>query len=90
MERNDIYDPDDNSRTRAERRKKDFAKAKRKQAIIKHYGLDWYDNLHQYSKNKIHCSCALCACKTRGLGRDDWPLVDLRRITEMRDQMEDY
>ena len=22
--------------------------------------LHWYDNLHQYSKNKIHCSCPLC------------------------------
>ena len=24
----------------------------------------WYNNLHQYSKNKIHCSCGLCSCKT--------------------------
>ena len=23
------------------------------------YG-DYYNNLHQYSKNKIHCSCPLC------------------------------
>ena len=21
----------------------------------------YYDNLHQYSKNKIHCSCPLCS-----------------------------
>lgn len=36
-------------------------KARRKQWIVKHcYGWDYYDNLHQYSKNKIHCSCPLC------------------------------
>ena len=26
---------------------------------------DYYDNLHQYSKNKIHCSCPMCSAKTR-------------------------
>ena len=24
----------------------------------------YYDNLHQYSKNKIHCSCPMCSAKT--------------------------
>ena len=24
---------------------------------------DYYDNLHQYSKNKIHCSCRMCRGK---------------------------
>ena len=28
----------------------------------------YYDNLHQYSKNKIHCSCAGCSKKTRNKG----------------------
>lgn len=27
-----------------------------------------YDNLHQYSKNKIHCSCPMCSAKTRNKG----------------------
>lgn len=27
-----------------------------------------YDNLHQYSKNKIHCSCSMCSAKTRNKG----------------------
>ena len=27
-----------------------------------------YNNLHQYSKNKIHCSCAMCSAKTRNKG----------------------
>ena len=30
---------------------------------------EYYDNLHQYSKNKIHCSCPLCSSKTRNKGR---------------------
>lgn len=53
---------------RGERRKSDFAHAKRKQNIAKNYVLGeehpWYDNLHQYSKNKIHCSCAICRAKS--------------------------
>ena len=28
----------------------------------------YYDNLHQYSKNKIHCSCPCCSTKTRNKG----------------------
>lgn len=27
-----------------------------------------YNNLHQYSKNKIHCSCPICSAKTRNKG----------------------
>ena len=30
---------------------------------------DYYDNLHQYSKNKIHCSCPICSIKTRNKGK---------------------
>ncbi len=29
----------------------------------------YYDNLHQYSKNKIHCSCPTCSAKTRNKGK---------------------
>lgn len=29
---------------------------------------EYYDNLHQYSKNKIHCSCPYCNAKTRNKG----------------------
>lgn len=63
-------------RTRAERRNTDWKKAIRKKNIAKHIYLmedefPYYDNLHQYSKNKIHCSCPLCAAKTnsRKIGR---------------------
>ena len=49
-------------RTAAKRRAKNLSKAKRKQRLAKQiYGIDWYKYLHQYSKNKIHCSCPLCA-----------------------------
>ena len=30
---------------------------------------EYYDNLHQFSKNKIHCSCPACQAKTRNKGR---------------------
>ena len=60
-------------RNRGWRRKKDFSKAKRKKSIDIELS-SWnnilcYNNLHQYSKNKIHCSCAICSTKTRNKGR---------------------
>lgn len=32
-------------------------------------GWEYYPNLHQFSKNKIHCSCSCCSTKTRNKGR---------------------
>ena len=64
------------SRTRAERRHNDWAKAIRKRKIVRdvyysyeHSFWDFYDNLHQYSKNKIHCSCPICSEKTKNRQR---------------------
>lgn len=80
---------------RALRRHNDWKKAIRKHRIVLKWGWEegWYDNLHQYSKNKIHCSCPMCACKTRGITvrksggpGENWPLRDSRRIQEMKDQ----
>lgn len=52
-------------KTRAKRRHADVRKALRKRNISRtHYGFDYYNNIHQYSKNKIHCSCPLCTNKT--------------------------
>ena len=57
-------------RTKAERRHKDWAKAIRKMKICRdNYGWQYYDNLHQYSKNKVHCSCYMCSCKTNNKGK---------------------
>ena len=84
-------------RTRAERRHKDLSKALRKRKIAKevywsfHDGGCWeyYDNLHQYSKNKIHCSCPLCASKTNRK-RKNWygvaydpPIRDKKQIEKL-------
>lgn len=60
-------------RNRGWRRKKDFSKAKRKKSIDIELS-SWnnilcYKNLHEYSKNKIHCSCAMCSAKTRNKGK---------------------
>ena len=52
-----------------------YRKALRKRRIdresghVWRYHVDYYDNLHQYSKNKIHCSCGSCQKKTRNKGR---------------------
>ena len=54
--------------------------------------VDYYDNLHQYSKNKIHCSCPNCQRKTRNKGRRDrknyapainYKASDLRKVLAM-------
>lgn len=79
-------------RTQAEKRHNDWKKAIRKKKIINAYGWDYYDNLHQYSKNKIHCSCPMCRAKTGkrktwGTNHKNWPFSDKKRIEEMKDQL---
>lgn len=53
-------------RTRAERRNFNIKKALRKKRLSDAWLIDnhYYNNLHQYSKNKIHCSCPMCSRKT--------------------------
>ena len=59
----------------ARNREISYRKALRKRRIAREiysygdYICEYYDNLHQYSKNKIHCSCAACQQKTRNKGR---------------------
>ena len=63
--------------TGGENRRKSILKALRKKRIdhaVYRYWYDdpnrgFYDNLHQYSKNKIHCSCPMCSAKTKNKGR---------------------
>lgn len=84
-------------RNRAEKRHNDWKKAIRKRRIVKEvycWNDEWYDNLHQYSKNKIHCSCPLCRAKTAKKkqvwsGGKNWSATDERRIEEMEDQILD-
>jgi predicted nucleic acid-binding Zn finger protein len=55
---------------------------------------EYYGNLHQYSKNKIHCSCSGCSVKTRNKGKRrakrcnhnrslNYKASDLRRLMAM-------
>ena len=72
-------------RATAEKRHNDWKKAIRKRNIIHQYGFDYYDNLHQYSKNKIHCSCPMCRGKTDyNSGRTT--ISDQRKLESMKEQ----
>lgn len=76
-------------RTRAERRKNNFNKAIRKKNISEsnHVTL-LYDNLHQYSKNKIHCSCPCCSAKTGKYGNTpNYKHSDELKIDSMNSQL---
>ena len=82
------------SRKRAERRKKDYAKALRKKHLSDSWtSWPWYSNLHEYSKNKIHCSCAMCSCKSRpkkyygGQPAENWSFHDIRIFDSMNAQI---
>lgn len=59
------------TRGKAYRRHKDYTKAIRKRNISNELyfsitGHPYYPHLHQYSKNKIHCSCPMCTDKSKG------------------------
>ena len=57
-------------RNRAWRRHKNYTKAKRKQRIVHEQNDYWhYPYFGQYIKGKIHCSCPMCAYKTRNKGK---------------------
>ena len=78
-------------RNTAEKRHNDWKKAIRKRRIDRERNPndihDWYDNLHQYSKNKIHCSCPICRGLTKA-GKNN--ISDIRKLEEMNSQiMED-
>lgn len=57
----------------------------------------YYKNLHQYSKNKIHCSCPMCSAKTRNKGHSrykgmvpgiNYKISDVRKIQKLEYQEE--
>ena len=82
-------------RSTAEKRHNDYKKAIRKRRIDREtkpsgWEHDWYDNLHQYSKNKIHCSCPMCSCKTNNKGKKgnwehtpNWSISARRQLDAM-------
>ena len=50
----------------------------------------YYNNLHQYSKNKIHCSCPLCRAKTKNHEGYNYDLKDLKRQEAMDNDEKNY
>ena len=79
--------------TLAERRHNDVKKALRKRRIDREkrqfQGRDWYNNLHSYSKGKIHCSCPLCRAKTDRNTKEGNPIPDQKKIESMNQQEEE-
>lgn len=60
------------------------------------YGWHQYNNLHEYSKNKIHCSCMDCSPKTNNKGdrrckkgnyapSKNWKINDKRKLNSLSD-----
>ncbi len=92
-----------NSRARA--RDLMWRKARHKQRLDAHLCPWWpypyYNNLHQYSKNKVHCSCPDCSPKTRNKGHRryrkgnysrsmNYKMSELRKKIKMDENERDY
>ena len=61
----------------------------------------FYKNLHQYSKNKVHCSCPMCSAKTKNKGNRrlkhanyspsiNYKPSEKRKIDSMNYEIENY
>lgn len=85
---------------RAYTRTKSWTKALRKYHIDRDVSAGkWYplyNNLHQYSKNIIHCPCPMCSAKTNNKNRKgywdpnkNWSISDQKKINSMESQVED-
>ena len=95
------------SLARAYKRKMSYHKALRKRRIARTCPAanssigDYYPNLHQYSKNKVHCSCYMCSAKTRNKGKRrrlhgnyapsiNYKHSDQKKVIAMNMQEKDY
>ena len=79
------------SRSRAYNRDVSKRKALRKKRLAEEVYYNgkvypYYDNLHQYSKNKVHCSCPLCRLKSK----DSPKHSDLKKIEFAKDALREY
>lgn len=72
------------TRDRGEKRKIDFTHALRKKKKAETKSSIYYDNLHQYSKNKIHCSCPICSGKT---SRNGYTNTDKKKLLDFKEQL---
>lgn len=82
-------------KNRGERRKINFLHAIRKKKIDKSLPLGeefpMYNNLHQYSKNKIHCSCPDCRGRSAHHGDnsiEQLKISEQKKIQSMESQLE--
>lgn len=80
-------------------RRKALRKRRIAREIYPYMDRDYYDNLHQFSKNKIHCDCPMCSPKTRNKGRRDrknyqralnYKASELKRQISMDDEELEY
>lgn len=76
------------TRDRGEKRKIDFTHALRKkkkaEIIDRNNDCHYFDNLHQYSKNKIHCSCPYCSAKT---SKNGYTNTDKKKLLNLEEQL---
>ena len=79
------------SRSRAYNRDVSKRKALRKKRLaeeVYYNGKEYpyYNNLHQYSKNKIHCSCPLCR-EQRTNSPKTFSVSDQKKFDDITDQL---
>ena len=68
-------------RSRAYYRKQRAKHIRRKKNIcLKEYGWAYYKHEGSYSKGKIHCSCPLCAVKTKNKWGYNFKPTELKKI----------
>ena len=86
------------SRNRAMSLKKALRKRRISNTI---YYFPYYNNLHQYSKNKIHCSCGYCVSKSKNKGKKrhlhanyapsvNWSISDKKKIMSLDKSLNSY
>ena len=87
---------------RAYTRAKSYSKAMRKYHIDRDVSAGrwplYYNNIHQYADNKIHCSCPMCSEKTNNKNRSrargwepskNWSIADKRKLENMESQVKE-
>ena len=92
----DYNDYTDKDRSRGKRRKQDYEKAiskYKKDKTVRNFGNPRYNNIHQYSKNKIHCSCLMCAFNGKRHGKIVFKAEthsDMKKNYSMEQKFSDY
>jgi hypothetical protein len=85
------------NRSRGQRRKKNYIKARRKKKLCQSIwgdGDTWFKYDGQYIKGKIHCSCPLCSQKTKNNGyfgkTIEYKPSDKKKVDSMDLQVTEY